>query len=321
MLVNRVFNSHIQVQKKSVNEKKSQLPSSVNLLKNDTFELSITAFTSKPKSTISTKAKIAAIAGTLLLGVSMCNGVNKNSSGNPSNPDNDMHPLTEQVDKSFNGKAYAEEINLTASINDSSSGLFPMKATTEDPRAIKYEKVLEVMKIRLTDSQKLNLKEFQAIYKNNIDKYESVARALGYSDDQLTLAGKAIAAIHYREGGGDFKTYLHNGNPLGEKTTSEPYGIFFKKSQWKEAAVDAIKRDLGNYGYKLPESLPEWCSFAEVLNGTGYEKNNMPSPYILSGTNQYEKGKYTSDNTLDKDYKDPQIGFAVLVLKAYGQAE
>jgi hypothetical protein len=52
----------------------------------------------------------------------------------------------------------------------------------------------------------------------------------------------------------------------------------------------------------------------ERYNGIGYAAKGKPSPYLWSGTDQYEKGKYVADGVYDPDKVDAQLGVAGLIM-------
>ena len=88
------------------------------------------------------------------------------------------------------------------------------------------------------------LKHFKELYLKYKERYESISYKTG-------VPPELIAAIHYHEGGDrdfdwkngiiKFSVYLHNGNPLGTKTTDAPKGILFAKDKFDEAAIDALE--------------------------------------------------------------------------------
>lgn len=126
-----------------------------------------------------------------------------------------------------------------------------------------------------------------------------------------------IAAIHYRESSCNFKTYLHNGDPLGKPTIHVPKGIYFEK--FTDAAVDALKeKNKFRKKYKLKadsKDMAAMLSFAEVYNGLGYFNKGVVSPYIYSGTNLYKKGKFVSDGSYNASVTDKQPGVYILIKK------
>lgn len=131
-----------------------------------------------------------------------------------------------------------------------------------------------------------------------------------------------IAVIHYRESSADylrgkFDVYLHNGDPLGQKTVHVPHNKNFKHGEFDKAAIDAIngQRHYVNL-YQLSSNSKDivaMMSFAENYNGTGYAKNHHINPYLFSGTNVYKKGKYKSDGNYDPNLVDDQAGVYILL--------
>jgi lysozyme family protein len=103
-----------------------------------------------------------------------------------------------------------------------------------------------------------------------------------------------IGAIHYREASLDFSTCLHNGDPLGKKTTHVPAGRgpFFT---WEEAAIDALIYD--NARKWTFNGIESELAYAEAYNGLGYRKKGLHSCYIFSMTNRIRsRGRYTYDH-------------------------
>lgn len=139
--------------------------------------------------------------------------------------------------------------------------------------------------------------------KANMDKYTSVQTATG-------VPWTLIAALHYRESGMDFKTYLGNGEPLSRVTRLVPKGRGPFKT-WEEGAIDALKYD--KLDKKIINTTALMCAQAEIFNGLGYRNKGIYSPYVWSGTNWYANGKYTSDGVYNPFKKDSQIGVAAIL--------
>lgn len=155
----------------------------------------------------------------------------------------------------------------------------------------------------MSDSQISQLPMFVDVWNNNKDKYEKVAKATG-------VPAELIAAIHWRESGCNFSTYLHNGDPLGQPTTHVPYGKMFYN--WEDAAIDAINSQT----YEVDaNNIDTWYEYAERYNGLGYRNRGVTSPYVWAGTTNYHGGKYVADGVYDSSAYDQQLGVA-LMLKA-----
>ena len=147
---------------------------------------------------------------------------------------------------------------------------------------------------------------FEANWAENKERYEAVAEKTG-------VPAELIAAIHWREGSGNFDTYLHNGDPLGSPTTHVPAGIYFDK--WEEAAIDAISSHRGDSTLTADSTdLDAMADFAERYNGLGYRNRGVPSAYVWAGTDQYTSGKFVADGQYDPNAVDQQLG-VMLMLK------
>lgn len=172
---------------------------------------------------------------------------------------------------------------------------------------IRYQDVGSIT-LTLTDDQTSELATFKARYLTNQARYAAVA-ALTDTPPEL------IAAIHWREGSGDFSTYLHNGDPLGKKVTDEPLDVPIFNT-WEPAAVDAIKRETtarSASGVTRQATLAQMCAFAECFNGLGYVNRGVPDPYVLSGTSGYRSGKYVSDGVYSSSAVDGQLGVLAML--------
>ena len=151
---------------------------------------------------------------------------------------------------------------------------------------------------------------FKKNFDENKDVYEEIANETG-------VPPELIAAIHYRESGCNFETYLHNGQPLGEPTTIVPKGRIFY--DFSEAAIDALNSEQKNKDISLSkdDSIEMMMLFAELYNGTGYtDYKNTVSPYnyVYSGTDVYISGKYASDGVYDPNLVDKQPGIYLLIV-------
>lgn len=128
-----------------------------------------------------------------------------------------------------------------------------------------------------------------------------------------------IALIHVMESNCNFKTHLHNGDPLTARTVHIPKNRPLTGEppfSWEESAVDALK--LKNYTF-LTYDLPNALYRLEAYNGFGYMKMGRNTPYLWSYSNHYEKGKFVADGKFDKDAISKQCGAAVLLKRLVQQ--
>jgi lysozyme family protein len=168
--------------------------------------------------------------------------------------------------------------------------------------------VADTITLLLSGDQIGDRDAFLKIWSNNKGRYDSVSSSTGVPSD-------LIAAIHYREAGGNFGTYLHNGDPLGRPTTHVPKGILF--DAWEPAAIDALNRETSAFLISSIEAHPQVLaaklSYAETYNGRGYYTRSQPSPYVWAGTTFYTSGKFTDDGKYSAGTVDEQIGVLPLL--------
>ena len=140
-------------------------------------------------------------------------------------------------------------------------------------------------------------------------RYDQVANATG-------VPWYVIGIIHEMEGGLNFTTHLHNGDPLTRRTVQVPAGrppTGMPPFQWEESAVDALNFD-GFAAVRL-WSIERIAYQLEAYNGWGYRSRNtrVNSPYLWSATNNYQKGKFVRDGVFDPNAVSAQIGAMALL--------
>ncbi len=168
----------------------------------------------------------------------------------------------------------------------------------------------EFMKLSDNPAYQREIRIFRQKVLPNKARYQRVAERSG-------IPWKLIAAIHYRESGVDFRTYLHNGEPLGKRTEKVPAGILF--NDWESAAVHAlgmkgnIRRALGINTNTT--DLGPLLAYSEFYNGLGYRLHrNKTSPYVYAGTNIYQGGMYQRDGQFNPRAYDKRPGIAACIL-------
>ena len=147
------------------------------------------------------------------------------------------------------------------------------------------------------------------IITNNKNVYESISSA-------TAVPWYIIAVTHKMECNGNFKTHLHNGDPLTARTVHVPKGrpksgnppfTFF------DSAVDALT--LEGFTQWTDWSISGMLYCLEKYNGFGYRSKGINTPYLWSFSNQYSKGKFVADNKFDSDAVSQQIGAAVILCR------
>lgn len=153
------------------------------------------------------------------------------------------------------------------------------------------------------------------------DKYQRVEHETG-------MKWSAVGCIHYRESRCDFNTWLHNGDRMRDRngrpvrTRQVPKGRPPDPSvDWFKGAYDALVTvehldQIEHYG------VAEFAYSQEKMNGFGYRspRINIPSPYLVGGSNMQKRGKYVADGRYDASHWDEQLG-ALTILKALIEAD
>lgn len=177
----------------------------------------------------------------------------------------------------------------------------------------KHKKKVDDLKDNLTKKQAADLEKFKANYEAHKADYQSVS-------DQTDVPPELVAAIHWREGSGNFGTYLHQGDPLGKAPVNVPTNIpTFQKGEWDKAAAHALNTKDKKECQKVlgmtkdTKDRAAIAAYAERYNGTGYDKKNVPSPYVYSGTDEYTSGKFVKDHVYSPTAVDKQLGVMPMV--------
>ena len=159
------------------------------------------------------------------------------------------------------------------------------------------------------------------------DKAEKAARGIVASKNQYQAVENAtgvpwfvVGLIHQMESDRNFKTHLHNGDPLSARTTNVPAGRPPSGNPpftWPESAIDALR------SHKLHEitswPLPRIAFELERYNGfRSRTEHHINTPYLWSGTNHYSQGKFIRDNVWSDTAVSKQVG-ALAVLRSMTQ--
>jgi lysozyme family protein len=138
-------------------------------------------------------------------------------------------------------------------------------------------------------------------------QYEDVGNTLG-------IPWWFIGIIHGLECSFNFRTHLHNGDPLTQRTVNHPPGHprgGTPPFTWRQSALDALQ--LKKFDRETDWSLPSVLFRWEKFNGMGYRMRGLASPYLWSFSNHYEKGKFVRDGVFDPEAVSRQCGAATLL--------
>jgi lysozyme family protein len=120
----------------------------------------------------------------------------------------------------------------------------------------------------------------------------------------------------------NFKTHLHNGDPLTARTVHVPAGrppTSTPPFTWEASAQDALTFE--NFDRETDFTLPRILYLFEHYNGMGYRQFGLATPYLWSFSNHYAKGKFGQDGEFDPELVSKQVGAATLLkaLQAAGE--
>lgn len=176
---------------------------------------------------------------------------------------------------------------------------------------IKYEELFSTMVIRPNWEREI-IAAAKIIIRGK-ETYERLCNELNFK-----MPWYLPGIIHMMECGCRFDRHLHNGDTLTHKTTHVPANRpthepqHGKSYSWVESAIDALT--MKGFDRYATFTLPEMLYRLEAYNGFGYfSHHRMNSPYLWSGSNHYDSGKYTADGHFDSMAKSGQVGAAILL--------
>jgi lysozyme family protein len=145
------------------------------------------------------------------------------------------------------------------------------------------------------------------ILKKYRPRYEKVGNPLG-------IPWHFVGICHAMECGFNFRTHLHNGDPLAAPTVQVPKGRplpWTSPMEWETSAADAMRYEKfnGQQDWSLERTLYRW----EQYNGWGY-RGRVNSPYLWSFSNQYTKGKFVRDSVWDPNAPSQQCGTVTMLI-------
>jgi len=140
-------------------------------------------------------------------------------------------------------------------------------------------------------------------------RYDAVAWRIG-------CPWQVVGALHAMECALDFRTHLHNGDPLSARTVRVPAGrppTGAPPFRWEDSAVDALR--LAEFDRWKDWSVAGTLYMCEAYNGWGYRRwhAEVKSPYLWASTTHYECGKYVADGKWSATAVSSQVGVAALL--------
>ena len=124
-----------------------------------------------------------------------------------------------------------------------------------------------------------------------------------------------IAVTHALEASFNFRAHLHNGDfPLSSRTRQVPAGrprVWLPPSDWESSATDAIR--LLGFAGQTDWTMERTLYRLEAYNGFGYRGLGVPTPYLWSFSQHYERGKFVADGKFSRTARSQQCGAAVML--------
>ena len=180
------------------------------------------------------------------------------------------------------------------------------KAKDYNSLQVEYGRLYRKLSVREARSE--SVEWHLAMIRKSKARYESVGQQTG-------VPWYFIAVTHGLEASFNFRAHLHNGDfPLSSRTRQVPTGRptkWLPPSDWESSAKDAL-RLLGFTGQK-DWSLTRTLYRLEAYNGFGYRSYGVPTPYLWSFSNHYDRGKYVADGKFSYTARSQQCGAAVML--------
>lgn len=208
-------------------------------------------------------------------------------------------------------RSYKAYDDLAKDLDEGIGSGFNVYGTSEEPRYRSYEPGYnDLWKSLALRPDRVGTVDW---YVNQIvrhkDRYMKVQESTG-------VPWFWVGITHGLEGGFDFTTHLHNGDPLSARTVQVPAGrptTGTAPFSWEFSALDAI--NMTGYPTWRDWHLPSILAYSfERYNGFGYRNKGIVSPYLWSFSYHYGRGKYTADGYYDPYAVSEQAG-AMVVLK------
>lgn len=168
-----------------------------------------------------------------------------------------------------------------------------------------------------------------SIVPSKVDVVRSVVQKIdGYVSNYMSVANQVgmpwwiVGIIHMMESSCNFRTHLHNGDPLTARTVRAPKGRPVSGSppfSWEESAIDAmLYKGFDKVG---TWDIPTMLYLLEAYNGFGYRvyHPDVLSPYLWSMSQHYQAGKYVSDGTWSQTAISQQCGAAVIMKRMFDE--
>jgi lysozyme family protein len=184
--------------------------------------------------------------------------------------------------------------------------ILPRRSTRYPDLSDEYLSYFDSLALR--DERRTSAEWYATMLRQSRRRYEGVSARTG-------VPWFFVGATHALEASFNFRGHLHNGDfPLSQRTRQVPAGrpsVWLPPSDWESSAVDAM-RHMGFAG-QSDWSLARTLYRLEAYNGFGYRRVGVPTPYLWSFSNHYERGKFVADGRWSPTARSQQCGAAVML--------
>lgn len=200
-----------------------------------------------------------------------------------------------------------DDDDLPAAGSDDAGADQPLsRARSFEPLREEYRRMFARIAIR---PERAEAVEFHlAMIRKSRPRYEAAA-------ERARVPWFFIAVTHALEASFNFRAHLHNGDfPLTARTRQVPAGrprVWLPPSDWESSAVDAI--NLLGFGGQEDWSIARTLYRLEAYNGFGYRRIGVPTPYLWSFSQHYDRGKFVADGKFSPAARSQQCGAAVML--------
>lgn len=181
-------------------------------------------------------------------------------------------------------------------------------STARDYASLKAEYARMFRRLEIRPQYRESADWHLAMMRRSRGQYQRVEAATG-------VPWHFIAATHALEASFNFRAHLHNGDfPLSARTRQVPAGrpsVWLPPSDWESSAKDAL--GLLGYAGQTDWSLERTLYRLEAYNGLGYRRRGVPTPYLWSFSNHYDRGKFIADGRFSATARSQQCGAAVML--------
>jgi lysozyme family protein len=182
-----------------------------------------------------------------------------------------------------------------------------MSTTVSLSKALRreYQELFDSCEIR--PARQASVESIVNRMQQNVQRYQGVA-------ERTKTPWFVVAVTHAMESSLNFRSHLHNGDPLSARTVQVPAGRPRSGTPpftWEASAEDALA--MKRLHLWKDWSVPGMLYVLERYNGMGYRSRGVLTPYLWSFSQHYTAGKFVKDGVYSASAVSEQCGCAVML--------